>query len=510
MNKAINAIFGWIYKDPSKALVKQLLIYYITLFILILLPGSPDLKLILIVSMSLAFIYLDSSARGCTRLFTLLGLLGPLGLAIYCAVRKKALGEYLIYPSNNILLLLICLDLLVAPLEFFSAVRGFGLALVFNDFINNNELLNYIYSIGSFELITLPLLNLALMVLIPILIVTSKDLPKATDPLNVSTRLSSNNIAYFKFDWLKSKISILTIPSKLIWLKNKLIQRVIIAVLICGCLFYLIRGNDYFLNFKNNLFASEAAIHKATRKNYSPLLLDDVSHSSRAGNIVLRFMTNSGLKAFKAQRYKEALGYLLIPANFNDTEAQYALGLLYANGLGVKSNLAKAERYLKLAADLKHGPSQYATSIFYNYFAEVVTDDIEALGIYYIRDQYLIQSAENGYAKGQFTLGSFYERGEILYEAKDINKAIYWYELSAKQGYKPAIDALERIRGNFARAESARQIQLTQEAQIQAQLLATQNEEVAKEEKRTKRKKLAGQVAGTLLGIGAIAAQMLY
>ncbi len=48
-----------------------------------------------------------------------------------------------------------------------------------------------------------------------------------------------------------------------------------------------------------------------------------------------------------------------------------------------------------------------------------------------------LKSAEEGYAKGQFTVGVYYREGKEVVE-QDYVQAVKWYTLSAKQGYAPA------------------------------------------------------------------------
>ncbi|GBC06008.1 hypothetical protein RclHR1_06550012 [Rhizophagus clarus] len=43
----------------------------------------------------------------------------------------------------------------------------------------------------------------------------------------------------------------------------------------------------------------------------------------------------------------------------------------------------------------------------------------------------------------QYNLGEIYENGDGI--TKDIDKAIYWYEKSAKQGYKHARNKFEKL-----------------------------------------------------------------
>ena len=48
-----------------------------------------------------------------------------------------------------------------------------------------------------------------------------------------------------------------------------------------------------------------------------------------------------------------------------------------------------------------------------------------------------------GHATAQMSLGACYEDGEGV--EKDLNKAIEWYTLAAKQGNEDAIEALKEL-----------------------------------------------------------------
>ncbi|HHK6019915.1 TPA: SEL1-like repeat protein [Neisseria subflava] len=59
---------------------------------------------------------------------------------------------------------------------------------------------------------------------------------------------------------------------------------------------------------------------------------------------------------------------------------------------------------------------------------------------------YFMQAAEEGDITGQYWLGHCYENG--IGTAKDMTKAVHWYQESAKRGdhiSQPAIDALNRL-----------------------------------------------------------------
>ena len=56
----------------------------------------------------------------------------------------------------------------------------------------------------------------------------------------------------------------------------------------------------------------------------------------------------------------------------------------------------------------------------------------------------MTKSAEQGYFVAQYAMGYFYESGTGF--EKDLEKAKYWYNKAADQGYYQAIEALRKLR----------------------------------------------------------------
>jgi len=61
-----------------------------------------------------------------------------------------------------------------------------------------------------------------------------------------------------------------------------------------------------------------------------------------------------GVVAYQAERYPEAFRLLTSEARGGDSEAQYLLGTLYLDGLGVKPSLKHAISWLKKAVENRH------------------------------------------------------------------------------------------------------------------------------------------------------------
>jgi len=182
----------------------------------------------------------------------------------------------------------------------------------------------------------------------------------------------------------------------------------------------------------------------------------------------------------------------------DDIDAQYQLGLTYDYGRGVERDFVRAVKHYRNAAERGHTDAQYemgnmcayaqgtahSESEAFNWYlkaalqghkdAQAMLRNIQAfhktaeaavqgnaaaqyeLSVIYangdmrpIREdkargfQWLLQSAENGYAEAQFGLGRSYEEGELV--EKDPAKALYWLNQSAKAGNQGAIDHLRNM-----------------------------------------------------------------
>jgi len=71
----------------------------------------------------------------------------------------------------------------------------------------------------------------------------------------------------------------------------------------------------------------------------------------------------------KAQRvdYTDATKQWHLLANQGDVSAQYNLGVMYANGYGVKKDHAKAVEWYSKAAQQGHAVAQYSLGVWYFY-----------------------------------------------------------------------------------------------------------------------------------------------
>ncbi len=159
------------------------------------------------------------------------------------------------------------------------------------------------------------------------------------------------------------------------------------------------------------------------------------------------------------------VGRLLEQAQGGNAEAANALGTAYANGEGVRQDMAAGMRYYRQAAALGYAPAKFNLGMMYELGRGVPPNPPEAFKDYSAAAQlgygpaqfnvgnmyatgngtnldlvkaakWFRQAADRGVAQAQYNLALAYERGRGL--AKDEPAAQQWYRLAAAQEYSRA------------------------------------------------------------------------
>ena len=148
-----------------------------------------------------------------------------------------------------------------------------------------------------------------------------------------------------------------------------------------------------------------------------------------------------GSRAYEQRDYAAALREFRPLAEQGLLYAQYNLGLMYHNGLGVPQDYAEAVRWYRKAADQGQTEAQNALGFMYQNGRGVAQDDAEALRWYR-------RVADQGYARAQTNLGGMYAEGRGV--AQDYAEAVRWYRKAAEQGDERAQTALGHAAGQAA------------------------------------------------------------
>jgi hypothetical protein len=126
-----------------------------------------------------------------------------------------------------------------------------------------------------------------------------------------------------------------------------------------------------------------------------------------------------------APRAEDRLAQLQKQADSGDANAQFFLGAMYYEGLGVPKNAAKAVEWYQKAAAQGNASAQFNLGAMYYGGVGVPKDAVKAV-------EWFQKAAAQGNASAQFSLGVMYTKGEGMPE--DAAKAVEWFQKAAAQG----------------------------------------------------------------------------
>jgi len=131
-----------------------------------------------------------------------------------------------------------------------------------------------------------------------------------------------------------------------------------------------------------------------------------------------------GLGHYCLKDYSEAEKWFRKAAAQGHADAQNDIGLMYAEGLGVRQDHAQAVKWYRKAAAQGDAMAQYNLGVNYAQGRGVQKDVTQAV-------KWFRRAAAQGDARAQFSLGIMYENGRGV--PKDQKEADKWYR---KAGYK--------------------------------------------------------------------------
>ncbi len=133
--------------------------------------------------------------------------------------------------------------------------------------------------------------------------------------------------------------------------------------------------------------------------------------------------------AYERGDYATAYRGFRYHAERGDPAAQYRLGVMYRNGLGVSRSYVEAVRWFRRSAEQGHADAQYSLGGMYFYGRGVPQD-------YGVAFEWYRRGAEQGNAYSQYGLGSMYYRGNGV--RQDHAEAAQWFRRAAERGYTHA------------------------------------------------------------------------
>ena len=149
-------------------------------------------------------------------------------------------------------------------------------------------------------------------------------------------------------------------------------------------------------------------------------------------------------EALQKGDYAGALKEVRPLAQKGDAKAQSFLGVMYAQGRGVKQNSVEAEKWIRKAAEQGLSDAQCNLAVIYAKGQGVPKNNAEAM-------KWFRKSSDQGYAKAQYGLGIMYFQG--LGVPKNLVKAYMWWYLAGSQGNQDAAKAMNVIKGEMTPAQ---------------------------------------------------------
>lgn len=126
---------------------------------------------------------------------------------------------------------------------------------------------------------------------------------------------------------------------------------------------------------------------------------------------------------------RDRLAELIANAETGDAKVQNELGLRYAKGQGMTTNVADAVKWFRKAADQNLDKAQFNLGVSYATGRGVTKDVAEAV-------RWFRKAADQNLATAEFNLGLCYEEGQGV--AKDEAEAVEWFRKAAWQNLATA------------------------------------------------------------------------
>ncbi len=125
----------------------------------------------------------------------------------------------------------------------------------------------------------------------------------------------------------------------------------------------------------------------------------------------------------------KAVQYFLEAAEIGSVDAQWNLGLLYNEGIGVERSGEEAKYWFEKAAKAGHARAQFNLSIMYM-TGDGAEEDIDKAA------DYMKLSADAGFVDAAFGLAELYSVGRGV--TKNLDEAVRWFKVAAEAGHPRA------------------------------------------------------------------------
>ena len=174
-----------------------------------------------------------------------------------------------------------------------------------------------------------------------------------------------------------------------------------------------------------------------------------MANAAEAGDVTAQYYL--GDFYFNTQKFEGAIKWYRKAAAQGHAKAQYSLGYMYRNGLGVSKDYNKAFYWFTKAAEQGNVVAQWSLGNLYLQGWGVTQDNNKAF--YWFK-----KTAEQGYVDSQYYLGNMYLYG--LGVPRDYVQSYAWFQLAAEGGREEASAARMNLRRtmNSKELEEARKL----------------------------------------------------
>lgn len=127
---------------------------------------------------------------------------------------------------------------------------------------------------------------------------------------------------------------------------------------------------------------------------------------------------SSGIAAFEAKNFSQALRFLSPLAEQGDPECQHRCAIMYQNGLGIVADPVKAAKFMRAAAEQGHAVAQHGLGFMYMEGECVEQNGEEAV-------KWFKKAAEQGLVGSMTTLAMLYDEGRIIEKNPEEARRLY-------------------------------------------------------------------------------------
>lgn len=160
---------------------------------------------------------------------------------------------------------------------------------------------------------------------------------------------------------------------------------------------------------------------------------DTLDAAVRAGNPIAQFQ--KGLVQLQAGQMEEGARLIRLSANRNQPAAQYRLAKLYESGTGIGKDTVTARGLIERAAAGGNRIAMHDLGNYHAYGQGGLDRDMSAAL------EWFTKAAERGVVDSQFNVAFLREGNEGV--PADLETALFWYQVAARQGDQGAPDRIE-------------------------------------------------------------------